>query len=69
MRYLPLILEALQGAQCGIFRSAAGDTKVTVKNTAISKTTIDTRKLKEFYPEAWAATKKESAYTRFSVKV
>ena len=63
------ILEALQGAQCGIFRSAAGDTKVTVKNTAISKTTIDTRKLKEFYPEAWAATKKESAYTRFSVKV
>ena len=63
------ILEALQGAQCGIFRSAAGDTKVTVKNTAISKTTIDARKLKEFYPEAWAATKKESAYTRFSVKV
>ncbi len=62
------VLEALQGAQCGIFRNAAGDTKITVKNTAISKTTIDAKKLKQLYPVAWAATKKDSAYTRFSVK-
>ncbi len=61
------ILEALQGAQCGIFRNAAGDAKITIKNTAINKTTIDAKKLKQFYPEAWAATKKNSAYTRFSV--
>ena len=62
------VLEALQGAQCGIFRNAAGDTKITIKNTAICKTTIDAKKLKQFYPDAWAATKKESAYMRFSVK-
>ena len=62
------ILEALQGSQCGVFRNAAGDAKITVKNTAISKTTIDAQKLKQLYPVAWAATKKDSAYTRFSVK-
>ena len=62
------VLDALQGSQCGIFRNAAGEAKITVKNTAISKTTIDTKKLKQFYPEAWAATKKDSASTRFSIR-
>ena len=62
------VLDALQGSQCGIFRNAAGEAKITVKNTAISKTTIDTKKLKQFYPDAWAATKKDSAYTRFSIR-
>ena len=63
------VLDALQGAQQGLFKDKKGSTVVTVLNKIIHKTTADTKKLKEFYPEAWEAVKKESAYTRFSFKL
>ena len=63
------VLDALQGAQQGLFKDKRGSTVVTVLNKIIHKTTADTKKLKEFYPEAWEAVKKESAYTRFSFKL
>ena len=63
------VLDALQGAQQGLFKDKRGSTVVTVLNKIIHKTTADTKKLKEFYPDAWEAVKKESAYTRFSFKL
>ncbi len=61
-------LEALQGSQIGIFKNAAGEVKFTIKNSLTRKTTVDSKKLREFYPDAWEATKKESAYTRVTYK-
>ena len=63
------VLDALQGAQQGLFKDKRGSTVVTVLNKIIHKTTADTKKLKEFYPEAWEAVKKERSYTRFSFKL
>lgn len=62
------IMETMNGAQSAVYKNAAGETVVTVKNTAIVKTMIDAKKLKQFYPQAYEATKRESAYTRFSFK-
>ena len=62
------VLDALQGAQQGIFRNDSGEIRMTVKNSLVTKTTPDAKKLKEFYPEAWEAVKTTSSYTKFSYK-
>ena len=63
------VLDALQGAQQGIFRDTGGNVKMTVKNCLVTKTSPDSKKLKEFFPEAWEAVKKESSYTKFSYRM
>ena len=60
------VLDALQGAQQGVFRNDSGEIRMTVKNSLVTKTTPDAKKLKEFYPEAWEAVKTTSSYTKFS---
>ncbi len=62
------VLDAIQGAQQGIFRNDSGEIRMTVKNSLVIKTTPDAKKLKEFYPEAWEAVKTTSSYTKFSYK-
>ena len=42
---------------------------MTVKNCLVTKTSPDSKKLKEFFPEAWEAVKKESSYTKFSYRM
>ena len=63
------VIESMNGAQCAVYKDATGASVITIKNTAIAKTTVDMKLLKQFHKEAFEATKKESAYTRFSYKV
>lgn len=63
------VLESMNGAQVAVYKNAAGETVMTVKNTVIRKTLVDSKVLRRDYPEAFKKTKKESVSTRFSYKL
>ena len=54
--------------QIAVFADADGKPEFTVKNTIIRKDGVDMKKLKAFFPAAYAECRKESVFTRFSCK-
>lgn len=63
------VIKTMNGSQVSRYVDQDGKAVVTVKNTAIKKTTVDMKRLKEFHEDIYNETKKESTYTRFSYKV
>lgn len=61
-------MDAMGGAQEATLVDASGNPMVKVKNSAVSRETVDMDALRTYFPEAYEACKKTSIFTRFSMK-
>lgn len=62
------VIDVLGSHEIAKFTDEDGKVELEIKNKVIRKTSFDSKKMKEYYPDAYEACRKESAYTKFSIK-